>query len=66
MHRLSLEQKNTLVHAVAEDSGLDLDYYAFFEILLGVFEDIPGFETEEPVVSLLAEMWQIYEDMKAQ
>lgn len=60
---LSLEQKNTLVHAIAEDSGLGFGYYGFFEILLVIFEDIPGFETEQPVVSFLAEMWQIYEGM---
>lgn len=64
MQILSLEQKNTLFHAIAEDSGLGLDYYGFFEILLGVFEDIPGFETEQPVVSLLTEIWQIYEGLK--
>ncbi|WP_039789409.1 hypothetical protein [Herbaspirillum huttiense] len=66
MHKLPFEQKKALIHAIAEDSGLNLDYSGFFEILLGVFEDIPGFETEEPVVSLLAELWQIYEGMKAQ
>ena len=50
---LSLEQKNTLVHAIAEDSNLGLDHYGFFEIALAIFEDISGFETGQPVVSLL-------------
>lgn len=64
MQTLTLEQKNTLVHAIAEDSGLSLDYYGFFEILLGMFEDIPGFEIDKPKVSLLNEMWHIYERLK--
>lgn len=64
MQTLSLAQKNTLVHAIAEDSGLNLDYYGFFEILLGMFEDIPGFEIDKPKVSLLNEMWHIYEALK--
>jgi len=64
MQTLSLEQENTLVQAIAEDSGLNLDYYGFLEILLGMFEDIPGFEIDKPKVSLLNEMWRIYEGLK--
>ncbi|WP_016834615.1 hypothetical protein [Herbaspirillum lusitanum] len=66
MQMLSLEQKHTLVHAIAEDSGLNLDYYGFLEILLGMLEDIPGFEIDKPKVKVLNEMWRIYEEMKTQ
>lgn len=31
MSTLSLVQKNTLVHVIAEDSGLSLDYYVYFK-----------------------------------
>ena len=65
MPTLTIEQKNTLVHAVAENSGLTLDYYGFFEILLGMFEDIPGFEIDKPKVSLLNELWQMYSVLKS-
>ncbi len=64
MQTLTLEQKNTLVHAILDDSGQDLDYYGFFEILLGMFEDVPGFEIDKPKVSLLNEIWLIYEGLK--
>lgn len=57
MQALYLEKKHTLVHAIAEDSGLGLDYYVFFEILPGMFEGIRGFEIHKPKVSLLNEMW---------
>ena len=64
MQTLSLEQKNTLVHAIVDDSGLSLDYYGFIEIPLGMFEDVPGFEIDKPKVSLLNEIWHIYEGLK--
>lgn len=63
MHSFSLQQKNTPVRAIAEDSGPDLDYYGFFEILLGS-EDVPGLKTGQPVLGLLAEMRRGYEGMK--
>lgn len=64
MPTLTIEQKNTLVHAIMDDSGGDLDYYGFLEILLGRFEGVPGFEIAKPKVSLLNEMWRIYEGLK--
>lgn len=64
MPTLSLEQKILVVQIISDDSGLNLDYYGFLEILLGMFEDIPGFEIDKPKVSLLNEMWRIYEALK--
>jgi len=35
MQALYLEKKHTLVHAIAEDSGLGLDYYVFLKYYRG-------------------------------
>lgn len=61
-HRLSDAQKQELVLFVIERWGSDLDYARFKEVVLTVFEDIPGFET---IASSLAsfyvdKLWRVY------
>lgn len=66
MQLLSPEQKQSLIDIIVEDSGLDLDYYGFVEVMLGLFEDIPGFETAKPVTArLLNELWRKYDGQKS-
>ncbi|WP_082221581.1 hypothetical protein [Herbaspirillum chlorophenolicum] len=66
MQTLSEEQKKELVQMIVENTGLRLDYYGFVEVMLGMFEDIPGFETvKQNAVSLLNELWRKYDEQKA-
>lgn len=60
MHSLSLTQRHTLAQAIADDSGVILDYFSFIEIALSMFEDISGFETKPPGLDLLNDLWGIY------
>ena len=45
MQTLTAEEKQNLVEIVIEDFGLELTFDDFSDAVLGLFEDIPGFET---------------------
>jgi len=45
MHTLPTEQQNTLLQIINEEFGSQLECDEFADALLGLFEDIPGFET---------------------
>ena len=62
MHTLSSREQRTLVAIMNERYGAGLDYEQFSEGMLGVFEDIPGFETMSPEQAnpLLLTLWNSY------
>lgn len=62
MHTLSKEQQQTLAEMIGEQFGTDLEYNDFVDVLLGLFEDIPGFETMPPskAETLIKLIWRNY------
>ena len=62
MYTLTEEQKQTLVDIVNEESGLDLGSDGFAEVMLSLFEDIPGFETIPPAKAndIVHQLWRTY------
>jgi hypothetical protein len=59
---LSPEQKCNLAEIVAQQTGTNADFETFCDCLLGLFEDIPGFETSAAAEVLLGEIWIIYRE----
>jgi hypothetical protein len=57
---LTAEQKCVLADSVAREAGINLDFKTFTDAVLLLFEDVPGFEVTEPGLSLLREIWAIY------
>jgi len=45
MHTLTTEQQTILLDIINEDFGSSLDFEEFSDVLISLFEDIPGFET---------------------
>jgi hypothetical protein len=59
---ISYEQKCNLAEIIAEQEGGNADFETFCDCLLGLFEDIPGFESAPPGEALTREIWMIYRD----
>jgi hypothetical protein len=57
---LSSEQKCILAKIVTQQAGTNADFETFCGCLLGLFEDIPGFETATPGDALMRDIWMIY------
>ncbi|MGF6781914.1 hypothetical protein [Paraburkholderia sp. GAS334] len=53
-------QKFCLAEYVSEIVGRGADYAAFSACLLGILEDISGFETIGPSDALIHEIWRLY------
>ena len=45
MHTLTAEQQQELVSIINDEFGSQLEFDDFADAMLGLFEDIPGFET---------------------
>lgn len=62
MQTLSAEQKQNLVEIVTDEFGTGLMLDEFAEVVLGLFEDISGFETIPPskVNLLINQIWRKY------
>lgn len=62
MDRLSSEQIEMLVQIVRETRGDGISRDQFNDAMLGLFEDIPGFErlSSRKVGQLLCDTWQRY------
>lgn len=45
MNSLTTEQKQQLVEIVIEEFGTEMSHAEFTDALLGLLEDVPGFET---------------------
>ena len=62
MHTLSEDEKSRLLEFVVEEFGNDLTFDNFAEVIHGLFEDIPGFETlgADQASRLVNFMWSEY------
>jgi len=62
MHTLTTEQQKTLLEIINEQFGSQLEFDDFADALLGLFEDIPGFETIPPskATRFVNHLWSKY------
>jgi hypothetical protein len=67
MHTLSQEERQTLVAMIGELHGSALTYEAFADAMLGLFEDISGFETIPPATAkrIVLNLWSTYHGQEA-
>lgn len=59
---ISCEQKCNLAEIIIEQVGLNADFETFCDHLLGLCEDISGFESVTPGETLIRDIWMIYRD----
>lgn len=64
MKSLTTEQKQNLVEIINDEYGNALDFDDFTNALLGLLEDVPGFETtkESTIYKLNQQLWSKYHD----
>lgn len=64
MKLLTAEQKLQLVEIVTEEHGNALAFDDFTDALLGLLEDVPGFETakQRSIIKLTQQLWEQYHD----
>jgi len=64
MKSLTTEQKQNLVEIINDEYGNTLDFDDFTNALLGLLEDVPGFETskESTINNLTQTLWSQYHD----
>ncbi len=62
MQTLSAEQQQNLVEIISEEFGTGLTCDEFADVLLGLLEDISGFETISPAKAnqLINQLWRKY------
>ena len=62
MHTLTAGQQLSLLEIVNEQSGSHLEFAEFAEVVLGLFEDIPGFETlsQRKANRFVQQLWRKY------
>ena len=67
MHTLSSEERQTLLAMADELHGSALSYEVFAEVILGFFEEIPGFETIPPAKAncTVLNLWSTYHGQEA-
>ena len=64
MKLLTTEQKHELVDIIKDEYGNALDFDDFTNALLGLLEDVPGFEIakESTISKLSQQLWRKYHD----
>lgn len=64
MYTLTTDQKQQLVEILVEEFGEGMDFDDFTDALLGLLDDIAGFETAPPVVidEIVQHLWSQYHD----
>jgi len=64
MNSLTTEQKQQLVEIISEEFGSGMTLVEFTDALLGLLEDMPGFETAKQSVinKLVNQLWSKYHD----
>jgi hypothetical protein len=64
MKSLTTGQKLQLVNIITEEFGNELEVEEFTDALLGLLEDVAGFETakETSIINLTNEIWSLYHD----
>ena len=62
MHTLTAEQQSTLVRIINEEFGSRLRFDDFADKMLGLFEDVPGFETipQRKARRFVNQLWRQY------
>lgn len=66
MHALSAEERQTLIAMLVEKYGWGLSCPQFAELMLGLFEDIPGFECipSPQAAQITHQLWRTYREQK--
>jgi hypothetical protein len=64
MKSLTTEQKQQLVEIINEELGSGMTLAEFADALLGLLEDMPGFETakQSTINKLVNQLWSKYHD----
>jgi hypothetical protein len=64
MQSLTTEQKQHLVEIISEEFGTELNNAEFTDALLGLLEDVPGFETakQSTINKLVNQLWSNYHE----
>lgn len=64
MHSLTTEQKQHLVEIISEEFGTEMNNAEFTDALLGLLEDVPGFETskQSTINKLVNQLWSKYHE----
>jgi hypothetical protein len=64
MKQLATGQKQRLVNIIAEEFGTGMNLDDFTDALLGLLEDVSGFETakESTISNLTQQLWSQYHD----
>ena len=64
MKSLTTEQKQQLVEILSEEFGTVMTLAEFTDALLGLLEDIPGFETakQSTINKLATQLWSKYHE----
>jgi hypothetical protein len=62
MQSLTTEQKKHLVNIITKDFGKELEIEKFTDSLLGLLEDVAGFETanQRTINQLTQQLWRLY------
>lgn len=64
MNTLTTEQKQQLVEVLSEEFGAEMNNAEFTDALLGLLEDVPGFETakQSTINKLVNQLWSKYHE----
>ena len=64
MKSLTTEQKQQLVEIINEEFGTEMNKAEFSDALLGLLEDVPGFETakQSTINKLNQQIWSNYHE----
>lgn len=64
MYTLTTDQKQQLVEILNEDFGEGMEFNDFTEALLGLLDDIAGFETapQSVIDKLIEQIWRKYHE----
>lgn len=64
MNTLTTEQKQQLVEIIIEEFGTEMNNTEFTDALLGLLEDVPGFETtkQSTINKLVSQLWSKYHE----
>lgn len=68
MHTLSREERQTLIAMIGELHGSGLTYAEFADAVLGLFDDISGFEAIPPATAkrIVHNLWSTYHGQETQ
>jgi hypothetical protein len=64
MKSLTTEQKQQLVEIISEEFGTGMNNAEFTDALLGLLEDMPGYETakQSTINKLVNQLWSKYHE----